>query len=95
MLNLFTVCNIPFNVADNIELELFCAKWIPGSNVPERRALSGTYLNSAVEAAHSKTREAVEGKYATGQSDGWKNIAKTSVITSMMNVERQVSLTGT
>ncbi|KAM5544107.1 hypothetical protein V8D89_002293 [Ganoderma adspersum] len=95
LLNLFTVCNIPFNVADNIEFEVFCSKWVPGSKVPERRALSGTYLDSAVEKAHEKVREAAKGRYATGQSDGWKNIAKTSVITSMMNVERQVHLVET
>ncbi|EJF62989.1 hypothetical protein DICSQDRAFT_15853, partial [Dichomitus squalens LYAD-421 SS1] len=31
-------------------------------------------------------RITVHGQYATGQSDGWKNIAKTSVLTSTMNV---------
>ena len=29
----------------------------------------------------------VSGKFATGQCDGWKNIAKTSLIASMINVE--------
>ncbi|KAK7684286.1 hypothetical protein QCA50_012610 [Cerrena zonata] len=29
----------------------------------------------------------VSGKFGTGQCDGWKNIAKTSLIVSMINVE--------
>ena len=34
----------------------------------------------------------VKGKMATGQCDGWDNIAKTHVVTSMITVEHEVSL---
>ncbi|KAI0349246.1 hypothetical protein OH77DRAFT_1594337, partial [Trametes cingulata] len=89
------MCNIPWNVADNAELELFFEKWVPGAKIPDRRKLSGTYLDEAVESVIQKTRTDVRTKFATGQSDGWKNIAKTSVITSMMSVERQAHLLQT
>jgi len=41
---LFVMCNIAWNVANNVELHLFFAKWVPGAVVPERRALSQTCL---------------------------------------------------
>ena len=37
-----------------------------------------------------ETKERIGGKVGTGQCDGWKNIAKTPVITSMMTVENEV-----
>ncbi|KAI9066067.1 hypothetical protein FKP32DRAFT_1646435 [Trametes sanguinea] len=65
------------------------------SKLPDRRKLSGTYLKDAVASAHNITRSNVEQKFATGQSDGWKNIAKVSVITSTMSVNREVHLVQT
>lgn len=35
----------------------------------------------------------VKGHFATGQSDSWKNIAKTSLVASMINVEYKVQFT--
>ena len=84
--NLFVACNFSFNAAENPQTHLFFAKWIPGAKVPDRRKLSGPCLDTAVTHATRTTRTAVFGQYATGQSDGWKNIAKTSVLTSTMNV---------
>ncbi|OSD05874.1 hypothetical protein PYCCODRAFT_1404696 [Trametes coccinea BRFM310] len=89
------MCNIPWNAAENPQLEAFFEKWVPGAQVPGRRQLSGKHLQEAVKTVRSSTRAAVQGKYATGQSDGWKNIAKTSVITSMMSVDREVHLVRT
>ncbi|KAJ2986487.1 hypothetical protein NUW54_g9747 [Trametes sanguinea] len=95
MCKLFAMCNIPWNAAENPQLEIFFEKWVPGAQVPSRRQLSGKHLQEAVKTVRSSTRAAVQGKYATGQSDGWKNIAKTSVITSMMTVDREVHLVRT
>ena len=74
-------------------MELFFEKWLPGAKLPDRRKLSGIHLDAAVNNALAHTKSQVYGKLATGQSDGWKNIAKTSVITSMMSVENDVRQT--
>ncbi|TFK78324.1 hypothetical protein K466DRAFT_507447, partial [Polyporus arcularius HHB13444] len=90
VLDLFAVCGIPFNVADNVEFEDFILRWIPGADIPDRRALAGSILTGAVQKIEEATTARVAGKFATGQSDGWRNIAKTDVITSMMSVDREV-----
>ncbi len=91
LLDLFAVCGIPFNVADNVEFEHFILRWIPGAKIQDRRDLAGSLLEDAVRKIEDATGERVAGKFATGQSDGWRNIAKTDVITSMMSVDREVS----
>ncbi|CDO78287.1 hypothetical protein BN946_scf184674.g9 [Trametes cinnabarina] len=88
-------CNITTDFSGVIPLELFFEKWIPGAKIPDRRQLSGKHLQNAVKMVKLSTHSAVQGKYAIGQSDGWKNIAKTSVITSMMSVNREVHLVQT
>ena len=72
-------------------MHLFCEKWIPGSEVPNNRLLSGWVLNQEVEWVEAKTKNQAEGKIATGKSDGWKNISKTPVNTTLMVVEHKVS----
>ena len=73
-------------------MHLFVEKWIPGANLPDRRALSGRILEREVAKVEARMREQIKGNIATGQCDGWKNVAKTSVITSMITVEHLVSL---
>lgn len=55
-----------------------------------RRSLSGTHLNEAVEVVKQKVLLRVEGKTAVGQSDGWKNVAKTNVTSTIMSVNHKV-----
>lgn len=86
----FLMCNIPWNAIDNTEMILFLQKYLPGATIPERRKLSGTYLDTAVTRAQALTRARVQGKLGTGSSDGWKDIVKTPVIASMMAVDREV-----
>lgn len=88
---LFAVCGWAWNSVENPEVDLFFAKWVPGSAVPDRRKLSGPCLDAAAATAESRIAARVRGKVATGQCDGWKNVAKTNVVTSMMTVERAVS----
>lgn len=88
---LFVSCGFAWNGASNPEMHLFCEKWIPGSEVPDRRLLSGRVLNQEVERVEAKTKDRAEGKIATGMSDGWKNISKTPVNTTLMVVEHKVS----
>ncbi|KAF8960686.1 ribonuclease H-like domain-containing protein, partial [Flammula alnicola] len=77
---------VAFNVLSNPEVELFVQKWIPGAVVPDRREISGPILRKEAEKVIVKTQKATNGKLATYQCDGWKNIAKTALITSMMQV---------
>ncbi|KAJ3730313.1 hypothetical protein C8R42DRAFT_544673, partial [Lentinula raphanica] len=65
----------------------FFAKWIPGAILPSRQVISGQILNEEVAKADEATRGNVQGRFGTGQSDGWKNVAKQSLITGMVNVE--------
>ncbi|CDO74828.1 hypothetical protein BN946_scf184353.g9 [Trametes cinnabarina] len=87
---LFVMCNIPWNTISNPQMEVWMAKWLPGAAVPDRRKLAGIYLDAAVQRARARMRTQVYGKLGTGQSDGWKDIDKTSVVASLMAVENQV-----
>ena len=93
MLKLFVSCGFAWNSANNPQMGLFVEKWIPGAKVPDRKSLSGRILDREVAKVEARTRERVQGKVATGQCDGWKNVAKTSIVTSMITVEHVVSLT--
>ena len=88
---LFIGCGWPWNSADNPSFHQFFDKYLPHADLPDRRKLSGPLLDSTVRNAEERIATRVQGRVATGQCDGWKNIAKTNVITSMMTVERVVS----
>lgn len=87
---LFVACGWAWNGANNPELGLFCGKYIRGASLPDRRKLAGPLLDSAARSVEDRIAASVRGKVATGQCDGWKNIAKTNVVTSVMTVERKV-----
>jgi hypothetical protein len=87
MLKLFVFCGFARNSANDPQIA-FVEKYIPGAKVPDRRVLSGRILDGEV----AKVEERIVGKMATGQCDGWKNVAKTSVVTSMITVEHEVSM---
>ncbi|KAI0670527.1 hypothetical protein C8Q78DRAFT_1036700, partial [Trametes maxima] len=81
--NLFISCGIAWNVADNPEFCLFFGKWLPYAVIPDRRSLSGTYLNLAAAAVDERVAQRVSGHYAMGQCDGWKNVAKKHVVSTV------------
>jgi hypothetical protein len=91
MLKLFASCGFAWNSASNPQMGLFVEKYIPGARVPDCRALSGHILDSEVAKVEARTKERIMGKMATGQCDGWKNVAKTSVVTSMITVTVQIA----
>ncbi|THU99525.1 hypothetical protein K435DRAFT_613004, partial [Dendrothele bispora CBS 962.96] len=70
----------------------FFSKWVPGAILPNRDVLSGRILDKEVEKADEETRKCTMGRFGTGQCDGWKNVAKKSLITSMVNVEYEPHL---
>jgi len=67
-------------------------KWVQERvQVPDRRVLAGLLLDAEVKGTTEQVAKKVRGKMATGQCDGWKNVVKTRVVTSMMTVENEVS----
>ena len=91
MLKVFVSAGIPWNAASDPQMHLFFDKWIPGSKVPDRCVLSGWLLDAEVTEAESRMQKRMVGKLATGQCDGWKNVARASVVASMVTVEGEVS----
>ncbi len=89
---LFIATNTPWVAAENPSFHRFIHKWV-GSNivVQDRRILSGRVLDKEVERVEVEVKAKVQGKMATGQCDGWKNVAKSSVVSTLMSVENEVS----
>lgn len=90
----FVACKIPWNVVDHPQFRQFFAKYLAFAHVPDRRSLSGMHLDRAAAAAEEDTLKRVRGRLAMGQCDGWKNVAKTNVISSVMSVDYEVSEPG-
>ena len=54
--------------------------------MPGHKELLGPILNEEVEKVKEKVKGKVKENYGLGQNDGWKNIVKTSLITSMVMI---------
>ena len=67
-------------------------KWVSGVTLPSQQGLLGEILDIQVEKAYSSMHQHMSGLYGTGQCNGWKNIAKSSLITSMVNTEYNISI---
>jgi hypothetical protein len=91
LLKVFVSAGIPWNAASDPQMHLFFNKWVPGSKVPDRRVLAGRLLDTKVMEAESQMQKRMAGKLATGQCDGWKNVARASVVASMVTIEGEVS----
>lgn len=88
---LFVACNGAWWAVEHPFCRYFFTKWISKAVLPGRKTLSGWILDNEAEKVVNRMRQQVNGKFATGQSDGWKNISKTSLIGSIINVESTVS----
>ena len=91
LLKLSVSCGFSWNSASNPQMGLFVEKWIPGAKLCDHKVLLGHILDREVARVETRTRQQIKGKILTGQCDGWKNVAKTSVIISMITVEHAVS----
>ncbi|KAF8890189.1 hypothetical protein BD779DRAFT_1430590, partial [Infundibulicybe gibba] len=94
MCSLMVACNIPWWAVEHPFWRHFFQKWVGGCMIPGRRHISGRALDDEAERVVEGIRSRVKGRYGTGQCDGWKNIAKTSLIASMVNVEYTPFLLG-
>ncbi|QRV77917.1 hypothetical protein RhiJN_05932 [Ceratobasidium sp. AG-Ba] len=61
-------------------------KWLPGPELPTRQALGGRILQAAVKDSKARMKAAMDGKMATGISDGWKTYRK-ALLACMINVD--------
>jgi hypothetical protein len=78
--------------AEKPGLHRFIQKWVgPEVVVQDRRILSGKVLDKEVKKVEDAVHHKVQGKSATGQCDGWKNVAKSSIVSSVMSIENIVS----
>lgn len=82
--------NVAWRATEHPYWRYFFSKWVPGSLLPGRDTLSGRILDAEVGKANESTKSQVQGRYGTGQCDGWKNKAKKSLITDTMNVKYKV-----
>ncbi|KIY61000.1 hypothetical protein CYLTODRAFT_415744, partial [Cylindrobasidium torrendii FP15055 ss-10] len=62
------------------------------AHMPDCKELGGHILDLEADRVTGEMREKVEGSYATGQCDGWKNVAKRSLIGMLINVEYKINL---
>lgn len=84
---LMIVCNIPWYAVERPYWRYFFDFWMPSVPMLGREELSGRILDEEAGKCEAAMKSAVQGKFATGQCDGWKDIVKTSIIAVMMNVE--------
>ncbi|KAJ6452036.1 ribonuclease H-like domain-containing protein [Mycena vitilis] len=92
---LFVTCGWAWNAAANPEFVQFFRKYIPQATLPDRRVLSGPVLERETEKVVARARLETNGKLATYSEDGWTNIAKTHVDTSLISVETKPYLLKT
>ncbi|KAM5535809.1 hypothetical protein V8D89_010532 [Ganoderma adspersum] len=76
-----------FRCSDIPYWRAFFQKWVPGSQLPSRQAIGGRILDRLAKDVVDAMQAHLRGRCGTGQSDGWKNIAKVSIIGSMINAE--------
>lgn len=92
ILELYVALGWSFNGADNPIWQRFLERWVQGSQPVSARRLSGPILDRRAAAVEERIKPLVAGKLGTGQCDGWKNIAKASVVSSLVTVEGEVSV---
>ncbi|KAF8147382.1 hypothetical protein B0H34DRAFT_850816 [Crassisporium funariophilum] len=92
MCQLMVVCNIAWWACKNPYWLYFFNKWVPGGIMAGQKQMSGCILDEQASIVEDVMKSCVKGKYGTGQCNGWKNIAKTSLIALMVNIEYTLHL---
>ncbi|KAK7678908.1 hypothetical protein QCA50_018048 [Cerrena zonata] len=84
---LLIATNTAWWAVDHPYVHWWFSHWLPGAQIPGRKLISGGILDDLARNVENEMKMKVGEKFGTGQCDGWKNIAKTSLIASMINVE--------
>ena len=87
---LLLVSNIAWWAVDQPYWRHFFRKWMPQCYMPGSKQLSGRILDEEATKVVETMKMVVHGRYATGQCDGWKNVNKSSIIATTINVEYSV-----
>lgn len=87
---LLLVCNVAWWAVDQPFWRFFFGKWLPQCLMPGSKQLSGRILDEEAVKVIELMKSEVSNKFATGQCDGWKNVNKSSIIASTINVEYTV-----
>ncbi|GLB40084.1 putative protein of unknown function (DUF 659) [Lyophyllum shimeji] len=90
---LFVACGITWNAANNAEMQKFTKKWC--HSMSDRRVLSGRVLDGEMKKIEKTVKDAVAGLLVTGQCDGWKNVAKDHVVSTVMTAGNEPYLVCT
>jgi hypothetical protein len=88
---LFIVCNVPWAAVAHPYWLWFFATYMPTAQMPSPQQLSGRVLDTVAGKVLGPWRTRTQDKHGCGQSDGWKNVRRRSLIASIMNVEYKVS----
>ncbi|RXW18608.1 hypothetical protein EST38_g7244 [Candolleomyces aberdarensis] len=89
IIRLLCSCELLFYLLERPQFRHFIMKWIPNVQLPDRCTASESLLNKECERIISQTKDRIGGKFASYQCDGWKNVAKTAVVSSMILVENE------
>ncbi|KAJ7743003.1 hypothetical protein DFH07DRAFT_925395 [Mycena maculata] len=84
-----------WQTVENPEFKIFFGKYLPVAKLPDRHVLSGRIPSGEAEKVIQRTRKITEGKLASYSEDGWTNITKTHLDTSLISVETQPFLLRT
>ncbi|PCH37394.1 hypothetical protein WOLCODRAFT_84289, partial [Wolfiporia cocos MD-104 SS10] len=84
---LLVACNIAWAAVDHPFWQHLFATWLPAVILPSHQVLAGRILEQEAQRVVVDMKARVKGRFATSQSDGWKNIVRTSLVASMINVE--------
>ncbi|CUA68261.1 Zinc finger BED domain-containing protein 4 [Homo sapiens] [Rhizoctonia solani] len=84
---LWVALGIPWHGINNPQAHIFFRNWRPDAKLPDRHKLLGSILQHEVESAREAMRMAVDGKTATGMSDGWKNIRRNALLALLLSVD--------
>ncbi|KIK74275.1 hypothetical protein PAXRUDRAFT_836014 [Paxillus rubicundulus Ve08.2h10] len=92
---LMLVCNVAWWAVDQPYWRRFFEKWMPSALLPGSKLLSGRILDEEAAKVVEGMKSKVKDRFATGQCNGWKNIVKSSIVASTINVEHVPYLLNT
>lgn len=87
---LFIANEWAWNGANSKHWRRFVHKYIPDAAPVAASRLSGPILDKLAAGVEERMKPAVAGEMATGQCDGWKNIVKNSLVSSLITVKSEV-----
>lgn len=83
--------NLAFNWCESPVVRAFFARWMPGIEVPRRKALGTTKIAKEIVKLDITLAEAIKGQAGTLTADGWNSISKKHLIGFVLNVGGKVS----